>query len=167
MRTIGFLFKGPFTGWHMLVGMCLFFGVVISVNITMAVFAGTSWSGLIVKNTYVASQTFDDDVAEVEQMKARGWQSQLAVSPDSVAYSLTNALDVAVPADKVSAAFKRPVGEEQDRVIDLQPSSAGGYVADHDLAAGQWLVTVTALKNGKRIYSDVQRVLVRQTESDG
>ena len=76
MQTIGSLFKGPFTGRHMVVVMCLFFGVVISVNITMAVFAGTSWSGLIVKNTYVASQTFNDDVAEVEQMKARGWQSQ-------------------------------------------------------------------------------------------
>lgn len=167
MRAISALFKGPFTGWHMVVVMCLFFGVVISVNVTMAVFAGTSWSGLIVKNTYVASQTFDDDVAEVEQMKAKGWQSELAVSPETVAYSLTNALDVAVPADKVSVAFKRPVGEDQDQVIDLVPAPGGGYAADHELATGQWLVTVTALKDGKRIYSDVQRVLVRQPESDG
>ena len=57
--------------------------------------------------------------------------------------------------------------EEQDRVIDLQPDSVGGYAADHDLASGQWLVTVTALKDGKRIYSDVQRVLVRKAERDG
>ena len=115
----------------------------------------------------MASQTFNADVAEVELMKARGWQSQLDVSSDTVAYSLTNALDVAVPADSVSVAFRRPVGEHQDQVIDLQPTADGGFASEHDLAAGQWLVTVTALKDGERIYSDVQRVLVRQAERGG
>ena len=109
MQPFSTLFKGPFTGWHMLTVMCLFFGVIIAVNVTMAVFAGSSWSGLIVKNTYVASQTFNEDVDRVKKMKAKGWRSQLDVSPDAVAYSLTNALDVAVAADNVSAAFRRPV----------------------------------------------------------
>jgi nitrogen fixation protein FixH len=152
--------KGPFTGWHMLGVMCLFFGVVIGVNITMAVFAGSSWSGLVVKNTYVASQTFDDDVREVERMKAMGWQSHLQVSAHTVAYSLTNALGVAVRADKVSAAFSRPVGEDQDRVVALQRAPDGHFEAAHDLSAGQWLVTVTAVKDGERIYSDVRRIVV-------
>ena len=46
-----------FTGWHMLTIMLLFFGTIISVNVTMAWNAVTSWSGLVVQNTYVASQS--------------------------------------------------------------------------------------------------------------
>ena len=167
MRHVGSLFKGPFTGWHMLAVMCLFFGVVLAVNVTMAVLAGSSWSGLIVKNTYVASQTFDEDVARVKRMKAKGWRSELAVSPDTVAYSLTNALDVAVAADTVSADFRRPVGDDADSVIHLRRTADGSYAAGHDLAAGQWLVTVTTVRNGEPIYSDVQRVLVGEGRSGG
>ena len=73
MQPFSTLFKGPFTGWHMLTVMCLFFAVIIAVNVTMAVFAGSSWSGLIVKNTYVASQTFNEDVDRVKKMKAKGF----------------------------------------------------------------------------------------------
>ncbi len=52
--------SGAFTGWHMLGIMVAFFGVIIAVNITMAYKAVSSWSGLVVKNTYVASQEFND-----------------------------------------------------------------------------------------------------------
>ena len=161
MSALGSLFHGPFTGRHMLGGMVLFFGVVIGVNFTMAYFANSTWSGLIVKNTYVASQKFDEDVTEIERMKAKGWVSRLEVSSDVVSYSLTNALGGVISADSVTVAFSRPVGMEQDSLITLQQSAEGRYEAPHDLSAGQWLVKVTALKNDKRIYSDVQRIIVR------
>ena len=45
-----------FTGWHMAITMIAFFGVIISVNLTMAILASSTWTGLIVKNGYVASQ---------------------------------------------------------------------------------------------------------------
>jgi nitrogen fixation protein FixH len=51
---------GTFTGWHMLGIMVAFFGVIIAVNLTMAYNAIHSWSGLVVQNTYVASQEFND-----------------------------------------------------------------------------------------------------------
>ncbi|RWK14298.1 FixH family protein, partial [Mesorhizobium sp.] len=48
-----------FTGRHMLAIILAFFGVVIAVNLTMATLANTSWTGLVVENTYVASQQFN------------------------------------------------------------------------------------------------------------
>lgn len=48
-----------FTGRHMLATILTFFGVVIAVNLTMATLASTSWTGLVVENTYVASQQFN------------------------------------------------------------------------------------------------------------
>src|SRR3546814_8186701 len=53
-----------FTGWHMLGAMLLFFGIVISVNLYMAWQATRSWSGLVVENTYIASQEFNGKVAD-------------------------------------------------------------------------------------------------------
>ncbi|TIS18850.1 MAG: cytochrome oxidase, partial [Mesorhizobium sp.] len=48
-----------FTGRHMLISILAFFAVVIGVNLTMATFAHRSWTGLVVENTYVASQQFN------------------------------------------------------------------------------------------------------------
>ena len=48
-----------FSGRHMLLTMLAFFGVIIGVNLTMAWFARSSWTGLVVENSYVASQEFN------------------------------------------------------------------------------------------------------------
>ena len=49
-----------FTGRHMLAIMLAFFGTIIAVNLVMAIFASRSWTGLVVKNSYVASQEFNE-----------------------------------------------------------------------------------------------------------
>lgn len=160
MQTFRSILHGPFTGWHMLGVMVLFFGTIITVNATMAYFAGSSWSGLIVKNTYVASQQFDTDVARVEAMKARGWTSAIEVDTQTVRYTLANALGTPIAADRVTVAFSRPVREDQDRLIELQAREDGSYAAGHGLASGQWLVKATASKDDAVVYTDVQRVII-------
>ena len=64
--------SGEFTGRHMLAAMLAFFGVIIAVNITMAVFAQTSWTGFVVRNSYVASQEFNGKVAAARAQAALG-----------------------------------------------------------------------------------------------
>ena len=51
---------GEFTGRHMLGIMLAFFATVIAVNVTMAMFASKSWTGFVVRNSYVASQEFNE-----------------------------------------------------------------------------------------------------------
>lgn len=48
----------PWTGRRMLITMLLFFGVIIAVNMTMLYLALTNFTGLVVKNSYVAGLTF-------------------------------------------------------------------------------------------------------------
>ena len=61
-----------------------FFGVIIAVNIVLAVFATRSWTGLVVKNSYVASQDFNKLQAKTDRQKAKGWQSELVVEKTGV-----------------------------------------------------------------------------------
>ena len=72
-----------FTGWHMAGVMFLFFGTIISVNLVMAYFATSSWSGLVVKNSYVESQRFNGVTAERQAMLDMGWKEfKVAVEYD-------------------------------------------------------------------------------------
>ncbi len=50
-------------GWHVLSMFLLGFGIIISVNLTLAFNAVRTFPGLEVKNSYVASQSFNADRA--------------------------------------------------------------------------------------------------------
>ena len=58
------------TGWHVLAMFVLGFGIIIAVNLTLAFNAVRTFPGLEVKNSYVASQSFD---AERSAQEALGW----------------------------------------------------------------------------------------------
>ena len=81
-----------FTGWHMLAIMVAFFSVVIAVNLTMAFFARSSWTGFVVENTYVASQQFNEKAAEGRAQAALGWKPELAIAGGAVRYRLLDSI---------------------------------------------------------------------------
>lgn len=57
-------------GWHVFTGFAAAFGVIIAVNLTLAFKAVATFPGLEVRNSYVASQTFD---ANRTAQLALGW----------------------------------------------------------------------------------------------
>lgn len=59
------------TGWHVLAGFVTMFGIIVSVNMVLAVNAVRTFPGLEVKNSYVASQEFQ--AARAAQLKL-GWE---------------------------------------------------------------------------------------------
>ena len=61
---------GPFTGRHITIIMVAFFAVVIAVNLLMARYATSTFGGVVVENSYVASQNFNKWLDE-ELVKAR------------------------------------------------------------------------------------------------
>ena len=71
-----------FTGRHMTAILVVFFGVVIAVNFTMARYARATFGGLVVENSYVASQEFNQWLDEAEAGDALGWDAVTAWRPD-------------------------------------------------------------------------------------
>ena len=67
-------------------------------NVTMAVLAGHSWTGLVVKNSYVASQHFNEDLVEARRQAARGWTSKLVYGDRHFAFTLKDRSGQPVPA---------------------------------------------------------------------
>jgi nitrogen fixation protein FixH len=148
-----------FTGWHMLFSMLAFFGVIITVNMTMAVLAGRSWTGLVVKNSYVASQHFNEDLVEARRQAARGWRGQLVVEPSGLNFELTDRTGKPVMLGDLTASVGRPASEAYDQTVVLKPVAQGRYRGDVALGPGIWAIKITG-GSGENSYRRDERIEV-------
>lgn len=149
-----------FTGWHMLGVMVLFFGTVISVNLVMAWNAVSSWSGLVVQNTYVASQQFNTKVEKARAFAASGLSGALTIEKERIAYQLHDAKGAPVLADAVIVTFKRPTDEREDFQLTLAASGDGNYSAMKEISPGQWIADISSVRDGQAIFHQTIRTVV-------
>ena len=153
--------SGEFTGRHMLVIMLAFFGVIIAVNLTMASFANSSWSGLVVKNSYVASQEFNEKAAAGRAQAALGWSATMAFADGEFVYSLADKDGKPVRIDGAVAQFRRPITDVEDQSVALMKTGSGRAAASISLRDGAWIVEVDADAGMATPYRDVRRVTIR------
>lgn len=152
-----------FTGWHMLAIMIAFFGVIVGVNITLAVFASASWSGLLVKNTYVESQNFTRNTERRRQVQASlGWQADATVDAGVFSVRLTDEAGQPVYGATVSAAVGRPTHAGDDHTMQLVSVGEGTYQAPAGLAPGIWRADVTAVDSRRQPWTTAFRFTVPQ-----
>jgi nitrogen fixation protein FixH len=149
-----------FTGRHMLAIMVAFFGVIISVNVLMAYLANSTWSGILAKNTYVASQEFNMKAEEARKWAELGYEGTLAVDGSTITYRLKGPAEEIGRLAEIKAIFHRPVGEQQDFSMPLTRVSDGVFSAQHNLAAGSWIVDLAAIEDGKTIYHQAERIAI-------
>ncbi|MCV0397170.1 MAG: FixH family protein [Rhizobiaceae bacterium] len=152
---------GPaeFTGRHMLAIMIFFFGVIIAVNVTMATIARTSWSGFVVRNSYVASQEFNERAAAARQQAARGWTSTLELAEGQVSFGLSDRQGQTIPLRSASVVLKSPMTDATDRVVELAVagSRAGGGI---DVRDGTWVVEVLADTHDGLAWHETRRITI-------
>lgn len=151
-----------FTGWHMLWIMVAFFGTIISVNVLMAYYANSSWSGMLSKNTYVASQDFNIKAAEAREWSRQGFRGKVMVDRSAVSYVLEGPAEALSEVKTVTAVFHRPVGDHQDFAIDLQPTAGGAYSAAHELAPGPWIVDLEAKSDDRTVFHQAERIVIEE-----
>lgn len=153
----------PFTGRHMLVLIVSFFGVIIAVNIVLAIFATQSWTGLVVKNSYVASQDFNKLQAKTDQQKVLGWQSELVVEESGVVLKFRDREGEPLTGLRVIARMQRPSHENDDHDLMFRENGPGQFVYRGDIARGLWNLRIVA-RDGKGGELDrIYRLRIRQS----
>lgn len=150
-----------FTGWHMAAITISFFAVIIAVNLTLAVFASTSWTGLVVANSYVASQSFNRDAEIARQQQALGWQMDITVSRNTVQLSILDRENQALAGLRIRAVLQRPTDEAGDQVLALREVGAGIYRTDAAIGSGVWVADITAENSDNDLMRFVQRIFVK------
>lgn len=151
---------GEFTGRHMLAIMLAFFGVIITVNLTMAVMANTSWTGLVAKNTYVASRDFNRKAGDARRQAALGWTSDLSIAGGRLRYALADASGERVELSGGTAILRRPVSEREDLTLTMAVSG-GALEAQAEIADGAWIVEVFADAGLDAPYRETRRLNLR------
>ena len=155
------------TGRHVLLWMVLFFGVVVAANLTMAFFATASWTGLVVKNSYVASQHFNEDLDRAEAQKALGWQHDFSFNGQQIIFTLKDRDGRLVPLESVTIHAGHPAAEFQDRVIDLAKVVGGPYQASNDLPPGEWNLEIRAMAKDGTEWKVRYRSTIQEKDAKG
>lgn len=124
----------PLTGRKVLIIAVSFFAVIIAVNVTMAVQAIGTFPGLETKNSYVVSQTFDEDRAAQE---ALGWDVTLDYARGSLRLEITDPEGRPVQPEMLETTLGRAT-HVQDDITPVFVFDGRAYVAPADLEPGNW-----------------------------
>jgi nitrogen fixation protein FixH len=150
----------PFTGLHMLAVVFLFFGTIIAVNVAMVFAATGTFPGLVVKNSYVASQNYNELLAEARLQEQAGWRAELTTRDGVISFRLADEAGRMQHGLDVRAIVGRPSTTMEDRELSLREGT-DGYIAAESVATGLWEIDIEALRGETLVYRKRQRLFIR------
>ena len=140
-----------FTGRHATMLFILFFGIIMAVNFTMARYATATFGGVVVKNSYVASQEFNTWLENAEEQARWGWQISSHWQEDGhVAITLEGVPSGAV----ISATARHPLGRRADSKLEFRQIADGHYISTIALPDDRWTLRLAITADGKTWRAD-------------
>ncbi|WP_434617633.1 FixH family protein [Tabrizicola sp. M-4] len=136
------------TGKHVLAITVGAFGIIIAVNVVMAVQAVRTFPGLEVANGYIASQTFD---AERKAQQALGWTAVPEYRDGRLTLRLTDAEGLPAAVRSLDVLVGRTTASNDDQRPVLT-RVAGVWEADLALARGKWMLKVEAVATDGTLF---------------
>lgn len=130
----------PLTGRKVAVIGALLFALVFAPNVILAFYAVRTFSGLVVPNSYVASQEFD---VRRRAQEALAWSLSLDPGEGELRLAIVDADGRAVRPPALAVTVGRPTTTADDRVLSLV-ETASGYASALDLAPGAWVALIEA-----------------------
>jgi len=141
------------------------FMVVLAVNLTMAYFANSTFSGISTERPYEKGLAFNQTLEAARQQEALNWSVDLQVEPAAnhgahVTITYKDAASKPVDGMQVKALFVRPTAKGHDREVALASVGPGAYATMQELPlAGVWDMTVLASAKDQP-YSVLRRIVV-------
>lgn len=141
------------TGRMVLAGFVGAFSVIIAVNVYMAWSAISTFPGLEVPNSYVASQVFD---SERRAQEALGWRVETGYRDGLLTLAFRDREGYPVQVDTLSAVIARPTHRRDDHTPDFRYET-GSFTAPVRLAPGAWNLMVEArAHDGTRFHQKIR-----------
>lgn len=145
---------GEIKGWHVLTGFVVAFSIIVAVNLTLAYNAVATFPGLEVKNSYVASQSFQQDKAG---QVALGWDVTARVEDGELRLEiLKDGQPIAPRIDK--AVFGRATHVNDDQTPEFTFDGTA-LVAPVQAGPGNWNLRLKARAEDGTLFQ--QRVIVQ------
>ncbi|MCU0905086.1 MAG: FixH family protein [Tabrizicola sp.] len=145
------------TGKHVLAITTSAFAVIIAVNLLLAFKAVSTFPGLEVKNSYVASQGFNDRKAAQE---ALGWTLAPSYQEGRIDLAFTDRDGQPVAVQNLDVLIGRTTSTADDaRPRFVQAGDV--YTAPLDLGHGKWMVKVTATSADGTLFEQRSELFVK------
>jgi nitrogen fixation protein FixH len=128
------------TGRRVALIACGAFGVIIAVNVLLAVLAVDTFSGTVVDNSYVSSQTFDGDLAA---QRALGWTTEPRVTGRRLELDFIDAAGEPARPAKIAVTLGRQGTNAEDAPSEIEETERG-YLMARVLDAGGWRAEIQA-----------------------
>jgi nitrogen fixation protein FixH len=144
-------------GVHVFIAFAMAFSVIIAVNLTLAWNAVATFPGLEVKNSYVASQSFDADRAAQESL---GWDVAATLSGGTLSLRIAEQDQPIAPVIE-KAVFGRAtsVAADQNPVFVF---NGDAFVAKVEAGPGNWNLRLRARASDGTLFQ--QRIIVKVVE---
>jgi nitrogen fixation protein FixH len=145
------------TGKHVLAVTVGAFAVIIGVNVVLAYKAVSTFPGLEVQNSYVASQGFDKRKAAQE---ALGWTMTPSYESGRMTLAFHGPDGLPVRVNDLQVLVGRTTEASEDRFPDFT-LDGDLYAADLPLGIGKWMVKVTALSDDGTLFEQRSELFVK------
>lgn len=116
------------------------FVVMLIPNIILAVTAARTFSGVVVEDSYLASQDFDREKAA---QLALGWTVTLDHDADALRLGITDTAGHTIRPASLAVTMGRPTTTRDDRMVAMQETPSG-YAGEAPFAPGHWRVEIAA-----------------------
>ena len=146
------------TGRHVLIIVILAFGTIIAANMTMLFAATGTFPGLVVGNSYVASQGWD---ARTKAQRALGWSAEIHREARGLRIALTDRDGNPVKPEDLNVTIGRPTNSGQDRTLDVA-ADGESYLAPVSLSEGRWRIELSV--GDPATFTTTTEVIVRGTD---
>ena len=156
----------PLTGRTVLICLIAFFGIIIGVNVTLAVFAIDSLPGTEVDSAYSASLAYEGEIVAAREQAARAWRvnAHVARGADGRAEVRVEARDrngAPIQGLNFTSRLERPADRRADRPVDLAEAGTAAYRGSViALAPGLWDLVLEGDVGGKRMFLSKNRIVL-------
>lgn len=149
-------------GWHVLMIMLGFFGVVFAVNGVFLYNAITSFPGEDVKKSYVQGLNYNQTLAARAAQIDMGWSAAAGIEGEEVVFQLTDAKAQPVSGRVVIAELRRRASANHDQTLALTALSEGEYTASvGKLDKGEWELRFTVMeKDAETVAFTANKTLI-------
>ncbi|ENZ81283.1 MULTISPECIES: FixH family protein [Caulobacter] len=150
--------KGRITGWHVLIAVVLFFGVVIGVDTVFMVKAYSTFSGEVASNPYEAGLAFNKTLDQRRRETALGWKTGVSTAGgQSVVVTVEDRAGKPLDHLSVTGVLERPATETGRQVLNFRPIGQGRYEAPARLD-GAWDLRGAARNSGDMVEIETRLV---------
>ena len=142
-------------GWHVLIYLLGFFGIMFAVNGVFLYSAIVSFPGEDTPKSYLQGLQYNDTLAQRAAQQALGWQAAIGIMNGELVVMLEDSAGAPLPGYSVDAVLRRAATTSEDIALPLQARGHGKYsAATGELAKGRWeaVITLREVDDGAPVF---------------